>query len=86
MARYRFIIFLEPEKTEPRVHKINTDDLATVDGFICGSEIFSLDTLRWMLPEMSEEKLHETFEKILKQKIEEAVENGMNAIYEDVVL
>ena len=86
MARYRFVIFCEPKEAGSGVQRISKDNLSTIDGYICGSEIFSLDTLRWMLPEMSEEKLHETFKKILNKKIEEAEENGIDAVCEDVFL
>lgn len=79
MAHYRVIVFCEPNKNGALEHA-DTTDLAKIDGYILGTEVFSLDTLRWMLPEMSAEKLHETFVKILRKKIAEAKEKGLDAI------
>lgn len=79
MAHYHVIVFCEPNESKLLGHTDLTD-LAKIDGYILESEVFSLDTLRWMLPEMGEEKLHETFTKILLQKIADANEKGLIAI------
>jgi len=79
MAHYRFIVFCKPNESGIPA-QTDLTELAKIDGYILGSEVFSFDTLRWMLPGMSEEKLHETFMKILRQKIADAGKNGLNAV------
>ena len=68
MARYRYIVFQDQFSPNEKPVDFDSQDLSQIDGFIFGSEKFSRDTLRWMLPEMSEEKQQRTFCLILKNK------------------
>lgn len=76
MARYRYIIFQEQFVPNENPVDLTNLDLSQIDGFIFDNEVFSRDTLRWMLPEMSEEKQKHTFCLILKRKALEAKKVG----------
>ena len=77
MAHYRFIQFIRPDSTQGNRIPFNHDDLGEVEGFIYNGEVFSQDILRWMLPDLSEEKRRETFRKVLCRKLKEAEDAGL---------
>lgn len=79
MAHYQFVVLCKPEDALEDYSAVSHDGFLNVDGIIRDGEVFSLDTLRWMLPEMSEEKRKETFQKILNQKIKAAEDAGLAA-------
>ena len=77
LAHYRIIIFIKPDSTRRNHIPVNQDDLLNVEGFIYNGEIFSQDMLRWMLPDLSEEKRREIFKIILGRKLKEAEDSGL---------
>lgn len=81
MAHYRYICFDSPGKCSEDQKPISREDLSKIDGLISDGELISLDTIRWMLPEMSEEKRRETFLKIVEQKWREAKINGLSSFF-----
>ena len=85
MARYRLVIFYATHENDSRFNVLDGNVIDQVDGFIYDDELVSLDTIRWMLPEMSDQKQKETFHKILMQKIQQASEQGLSPLLINVV-
>lgn len=82
MAHYRIIRFCKPDECIDNPMCFTRENLQLVDGFAYDGELVLLDTLRWMLPEMSEEKRRELFLKLFEQKRKEAEKNGLYAYLE----
>ena len=86
MAHYRIIRFCKSDELIGEPIKLARENLQTVDGFIYNGELVLFDTLRWMLPEMSEEKRRETFMKLIDQKRKKAEADGLCVYFETVLM
>lgn len=78
MAHYRIIIFHDPAQQIENAERIGLTDtaLSHVDGFFQNEKLILLDTVRWLLPELSPAKQAETFRKLLEKEADEASRKG----------